>query len=118
MPAFKLDENLPVEAATILRAAGYDAHTVLEERLNGESDRAVARECQQEHRALLTLDLDFADIRLYPPRDYAGLIVLRLSTQDKQHVLEVIRRLLVLFKQSDVEARLWIVDDHSVRVRE
>ena len=32
---FKIDENLPVEAAELLRDAGHDAHTVGEESLTG-----------------------------------------------------------------------------------
>lgn len=32
---FKLDENLPIEAAKLLVASGYDAHTVLQEGLGG-----------------------------------------------------------------------------------
>ena len=32
---FKIDENLPVEAAELLRQAGHDAVTVLEQHLGG-----------------------------------------------------------------------------------
>jgi predicted nuclease of predicted toxin-antitoxin system len=31
----KIDENLPVEIAAVLRRAGVDAHTTLEEGLRG-----------------------------------------------------------------------------------
>lgn len=65
---FKIDENLPVEAAEILRQAGYDASTVVEQRLGGKPDSDIASVCQQEGRALITLDTDFGDIRAYPPR--------------------------------------------------
>jgi len=32
---FKIDENLPVEIAGLLRAVGYDAMTVIEQELRG-----------------------------------------------------------------------------------
>jgi hypothetical protein len=32
---FKIDENLPAEAAEILKSAGFDAHTVADEDLSG-----------------------------------------------------------------------------------
>jgi predicted nuclease of predicted toxin-antitoxin system len=32
---FKIDENLPAEAAEILKSAGFDAHTVSDEDLAG-----------------------------------------------------------------------------------
>ena len=65
---FKLDENLPAEAADLLRDAGYDAVTVLEQEMSGETDASVAAVCEQEGRVLVTLDTDFADLRTYPPR--------------------------------------------------
>ncbi len=83
---FKVDENLPVDAAELLREAGYDTATVLEQRLSGAVDSAVASFCRQEGRTLVTLDLDFADSRAYSPAQYPGLIVLRLKQQDKPHI--------------------------------
>jgi hypothetical protein len=38
---FKLDENLPVEASALLREAGYDALTVLDENIGGEPDEHI-----------------------------------------------------------------------------
>jgi len=73
---FKTDENLPVEIAELLRQQGQDALTVGEEGLVGVTDPAVAAVCQVEKRAIVTLNLDFSDIRRYPPENYAGIIVL------------------------------------------
>ncbi|MDF5725367.1 MAG: DUF5615 family PIN-like protein [Rhizonema sp. PD37] len=64
---FKIDENLPVELADLLQSAGYDAMTVNQQKLSGEKDPIILEICQQEGRVLVTLDLDFADIRTYPP---------------------------------------------------
>jgi predicted nuclease of predicted toxin-antitoxin system len=74
MASFKVDENLPVEAADLLCRAGHDATTVGQQNLAGSSDTYLLQVCQQERRALLTLDVGFADIRTYPPGQYAGLI--------------------------------------------
>ena len=80
---FKIDENLPIEIADILIHAGHDALTVFDEALIGEMDSTIALVCRQEKRVLLTLGLDFADIRTYPPHHYAGIIVVRSKHQDK-----------------------------------
>ena len=64
---FKLDENMPIEAADLLRNAAYDAETVDDEQLAGHIDPVIAQVCKQEGRILITLDLDFSDIRHYPP---------------------------------------------------
>jgi predicted nuclease of predicted toxin-antitoxin system len=60
---FKIDENLPVDAARTLIAAGFGADTVIDEELSGKSDDVIAEFCRTEGRALITLDLGFADIR-------------------------------------------------------
>ena len=65
---FKLDENLPAETVDLLAQAGFDAATVHGQRLTGEADQKIASACQLEQRVLITLDLDFGDIRAYPPK--------------------------------------------------
>ena len=78
---FKTDENLPVEAAATLRNAGFDVETVPEENLSGLDDETIVARVRGEGRVLLTLDLDFANIRAYPPDQHPGIIVLRLKTR-------------------------------------
>ena len=68
MLKFKVDENLPTEAAELLTGAGHDAVTVRDQRMAGQPDANVATVCQREDRVVVTLDLDFADIRAYPCR--------------------------------------------------
>ena len=100
---FKIDENLPIEAAELLQQAGYDASTVLQQDLGGKADIDIASVCQRERRVLVTLDMDFADIRAYPPELYPGLIVLRLRQQDKPRVLEVLDHLLPVLSSEPLE---------------
>lgn len=49
---FKVDQNLPVEVAVALRAAGHDAHTVYEEQLAGTPDPELGAIIQREGRGL------------------------------------------------------------------
>lgn len=113
---FKIDENLPPESTTILRNNGHEALTVWNQKLQGRSDAKIASVCQEERRVFITLDLDFADIRAYPPDQFAGLIVLRLNSQSRSHVLHVLEELSPLFKIERVEGRLWVVDESTVRI--
>lgn len=115
---FKIDENLPVEAAEVLQQAGHDAITVLDQNLGGDPDLTIVAICQREDRALVTLDIDFADIRAYPPNEYAGLIVLRLRRHDKPFVLQVMGRVIQTLASESVEKRLWIVEENRIRIRE
>ena len=60
---FKVDENLPVELAELLSYLGHDAKTVNDQRLQGVNDRVLLERCDNEKRTLVTLDIDFSDIR-------------------------------------------------------
>lgn len=115
---FKVDENLPVEAAEALRTGGHDALTVLDQRLVGSPDPQVAAVCQSEGRAIVTLDLDFSDIRAYPPAAYSGIIVLRPRNQAKPTVLGLMARVIPLLAVEPLVGRLWIVQETGVRIRE
>ena len=117
MAKFKVDENVPTEVASLLATAGHDALTVPAQRMGGRPDPALAEACRQEGRAVFTLDLDFADIRAYPPADYAGIVVLRLSRLDKHRILATVQRLLPTLDQEPLAGKLWIVDETTVRIR-
>jgi predicted nuclease of predicted toxin-antitoxin system len=115
---FKIDENLPVEAAMILREAGFDVETIWDETLSGAADDIVAARVRSEARVLVTLDLDFANIQAYPPAHHAGIIVLRPKTQDKPTVLAYIRKLLAILQQRSPVGELWIVQRDRIRFRQ
>jgi predicted nuclease of predicted toxin-antitoxin system len=113
----KLDENLPVEAAELLRTAGWECDLVYDEGLAGADDPEVAAACQAGARVLFTLDLDFADLRAYPPSDYVGIVVLRPTEPSRRQALELITRVLPVLSAEWTEHRLWIVEPTRVRVR-
>ncbi|MEO0529601.1 MAG: DUF5615 family PIN-like protein [Planctomycetota bacterium] len=118
MTAFKIGENLPAEAAALLRKAGHYAVTVLDQTMGGVPDATVSKVCVAEQRAILTLDLDFSDIRAYLPSDFFGIVVLRLAQQDKQNVLAVLERLLPSLASEPLVGKLWTVDESQIRIRE
>ena len=100
-----------------MRAAGHTADTVWDEGLSGASDAKLAEICLREQRAMITMDLDFSDIRVYAPDRFYGIIVMRLQQQDKRHVLKVLERLLPLFSKEKLQGHLWIVEEKRVRIR-
>jgi predicted nuclease of predicted toxin-antitoxin system len=115
---FKIDENLPIELAEMLTAAGHDAMTVYDLSLEGEPDDIVSKVCQDEKRAIITLDIGFSNINDYPPSSYSGIIVLRIKTQDKLNVLHVFHKVLPLLDSEPLIQKLWIVDEVKVRIRD
>jgi predicted nuclease of predicted toxin-antitoxin system len=114
---FKVDENLHDDVAVQLAGAGHDAETVHTEGLRGCIDSVLAHHCVSEGRAIVTLDLDFADIRAFPPALSAGIIVIRVRDQSRSRLIQVMTRVIDLLKRETVIGRLWIVTDAGVRIR-
>ncbi len=115
---FKIDENLPSEFAEYLLNAGYDAHTVGTEALTGTPDDHLLERCTAESRILVTLDLDFANIRLYPPHSHPGIVILRPPKQDKQTLLSLLRRFVRVLPSRPCSGQLWVVESDRIRYRE
>jgi predicted nuclease of predicted toxin-antitoxin system len=113
---FKIDENLPDAIVALLAADGHDVCTVRAQTLNGRPDVELAAACKSERRAIVTLDLDFADITAFPPEEYAGIIVLRVRSQSKAHIVDVFESVLPLLVKEPLDGYLWIVEEHRVRV--
>ena len=113
---FKLDENMPKEACQLLCDGGHDACTVLDQGLRGSRDEEVSSVCKREERVLLTLDSDFADIRVLPSQQ-PGVIVLSVKRQSKPTILGLVQRILPLLTTQPLAGYLWIVTQKTVRVR-
>jgi predicted nuclease of predicted toxin-antitoxin system len=114
---FKTDENLPIELAELLSSLGHDAKTVNDEHLQGASDPLLMTRCDAERRILVTLDVDFSDIRTYPPDEHEGIIVLRVGNQSRTHVIKVFSRVLKLLEAERIKGRLWVLEENMVRIR-
>lgn len=115
---FKIDENLPNEIKRLLIQAGHDALTVKDQGLSGNPDTRLATICGKEDRAFITCDLDFSDIRAYPPQKYAGILVIRSDRQDKPTMVKLFIPVLELLQKEQIDKRLWIIELDRVRVRE
>jgi predicted nuclease of predicted toxin-antitoxin system len=116
---FKLDENLGTRTQQLFREAEHDVMTVWEESLWGSTDQTIHDVCCQEHRCLVTLDLDFANVVRFPPAQTAGIVVLRLPKNPNPALLEhLVRQFLQALKQESVSGQLWIVEMGWIRIHQ
>jgi len=116
--AFQNRRTPTVEIKQLLTHHRHDAVTVPDEGMAGAVDPDVAQACQNEARALVTLDLDFSDIRAYPPEDYQGILVFRPVLHSITTLVRLTTRIIPLLNQEPLIGHLWIVEDHQVRIRE
>ncbi len=66
----------------------------------------------------MTLDLEFGNIKAYPPESFSGIIVFRSKSQDKVTLTQLLERLLPMLKTRSPERQLWIVEHDRIRIRE
>ena len=114
---FKVDENLPEELTHLLRSAGWESATVVEQNLGGTEDPPLARVSSSEGRILVTFDRGFTNIKIYSAFGLPGVIVFRLKRQDKPHVLKVSDQLVQELKRRELHGELWIVHENRIRIR-
>lgn len=114
---FKVDENLPGELLTDLRAAGHEAETVEEEGLVGVPDAFILERVKREGLVLLTMDKGIANVRAYPPEHYSGIILFRPPTSGRGTVLAFVRRHLPALLEADLAGHLLIVSERGIRIR-
>lgn len=113
----KLDENLSGLLKPRLEILGHDVMTVADEGLLSQPDPVIGKAAREEGRVLLTLDVEFADLRKYPAGEHPGIILFRPERFGPLEVNEFIHDFI---KEADLEALsgcVVIVDPKKVRVR-
>jgi len=116
---FLIDANLPRATVEVLQRLGHEVEFARDIGLAAAADERIAIQALKTNAAILTRDLDFADIRRYPPDQYHGIVVLRLpDSAVAREINSVIERFLLgqAFLESLV-GRLAIVDSERVRFR-
>jgi len=102
-----------------LQKFGHQVEFARDVGLAAATDEQIAAHALQSKAAILTRDLDFADIRQYPPEQYAGIVVLRLpDSATAAEIVRVLERFVLepVFLESLI-GRLAIVDSERVRFR-
>lgn len=116
---FLVDANMPRSSLALLAGLGHTGEHARDMGLGNAPDSRIAAQARSTGAALVTRDLDFADIRNYPPADYLGILVLRVPDDAvAQVIVNVLERFL---KQTDLTAQipghLVILEPDRVRFR-
>jgi len=113
----KLDENLSRHLKDPLSQRGHDVSTALEEGLLGKVDVEVGAAAKSEDRMIFTLDLDFADLRKFPPGSHPGVILFRPRSMGPLAVNQFVLKFSQETELTTLARCLAIVEPHRIRVR-
>lgn len=110
---------MPRSAIDTVLAAGHACTHLRDTPLADAPDAAIAQFARENRWALITRDFDFADIRRYPPAEFAGIVVLVLPDTA---IAKSITTLVELFLAqpeciSHLSGRLAIVEFGRIRLR-
>jgi predicted nuclease of predicted toxin-antitoxin system len=113
----KLDENLSRHLQAMLSHRQHDVLTAGDEGLLSQPDMIIAQAARGEGRMLMTLDLDFADLRNYPPGSHPGIVLFRPSNYGPLAVNQFVDAFV---RDNDLEAFtgcLVVVEPKRIRIR-
>jgi predicted nuclease of predicted toxin-antitoxin system len=113
----KLDENLGKSALVVLREAGYEAERPLEEGLSGYPDEQIWDFVWNQGMFFITLDVDFSDIRKFPPGTHPGILILRLSNQSREVVKQTLSKIIKAHPLETIKGCLAVADEYRTRIR-
>lgn len=114
---FITDECVGLPTITLLRKLGYSVVTAKEAGICGKSDFEILKLAIKEKRILVTEDIDFGNILLYPPKLHHGIILLRFRHSLESEIHDILSCLLAELKPKDFKETLIIVDKDKYRIR-
>lgn len=113
----KLDENLSRHLKPVLTAPGHDVRTAAEEDLLSRPDVEVAACAAKEGRIILTLDVEFADLRKYPPGSHPGIFLFRPVTLGPLSVNRFVEHFVRSTDLLALSGCVAVIEPRGIRVR-
>lgn len=113
----KLDENLSRHLKAPLETLRHDVTTALEEGLVSKPDSIIADAAKRERRMLLTLDIEFANLKKYPPGNHPGIVLFRPRSLGPLTVNRFVEQFVVSTELSRLAGCVVVVEPSRVRVR-
>ena len=101
---FLVDANMPRSTLTLLASLGHHGEHARDIGLGHAPDSEIAAHARTHDAVIVTRDVDFADIRNYPPHEFKGIIVLRMPDDAvAQTIVNLLERFL---KQTELAVQL------------
>lgn len=113
----KVDEDLPLQVAELLRNLGHRVLTVADQGMGGLKDSLLWETVQAERRFLVTGDKGFADIRVYPPGTHGGVLLLRPDDDGIEPLVKLMRRVVRGEVLDQLRGTVTVASPRGLRIR-
>jgi predicted nuclease of predicted toxin-antitoxin system len=113
----KLDENISHHLKPLLQREGHEVFTAGEEGLLEKNDMEVGAAAKTEGMMLFTLDLEFADLRKFPPGTHHGIVLFRPLSVGPLSVNRFILEFVKVTDLGSLSGCIVVVDPTRVRIR-
>ena len=108
---------LSPQMALWLRSQGHDAAHASELELNRAPDTAVLQTATEQHRVIITADLDFPRLLATLGASGPGLVLLRGGNYSESESVDCVRRVLAAVSQNELARSIVVVDHEKIRRR-
>ncbi|MBI2900610.1 MAG: DUF5615 family PIN-like protein [Planctomycetes bacterium] len=100
-----------------VHGGGAEVATAADEGLLSQPDTIVGAAAKRERRVLFTLDLEFGDLRKYPPGSHPGIVLFRPRTFGPSAVARLVEEFVRDAELEILPGCAVVVEPHRVRVR-
>jgi predicted nuclease of predicted toxin-antitoxin system len=112
-----IDQNVRIEVAWALREDGHEVVHASDADLERRDDESILRYANAGGLAIVTFDVDFAELAFWGRQPHHGIIRLRIEPQTPSHVLPILRRFFTTHSQESLKDSLVVLAENKVRIR-
>ena len=114
---FLVDADVPRSVAKVLISLGHDAIDIRDIKPPATPDITIYNLIKEQNRILITRDLDFSNILLYPPPPRAGIIVLRAHLLPTNEIIDIVKDLVKRIPEKELIGSLIVARKGRYRLR-
>lgn len=101
----------------LLRQEGHEVTTLRELGKADAEDEEVLGIATSLNALLITNDKDFGNVLKYPPEQYGGVIVLRITFENQKRVHEILLNMLKKYGREKLRKTLVVIDTKTYRMK-
>lgn len=113
-----IDENLPLSLTRKLRESGYEVFDIRETGKTGITDDEIIKMACEMDCVLISANYKhFANILLFPPQKYQGIIVVKMPKSSIEKVVDRIVKVISYLKVDKIRNSIIIIEPTRIRIR-